>query len=350
MTRPLPFDPATMLAPMEGLSHATFRGFVAELGGVGAVCTEFVRITNSRLSARQLRQIVTRQAGTALSVQVMGRDVERMAEAARLMSRAGADIVDINLGCPTPRAVRGGVGAAMLRDLGLLERVLAAMRAEVSGCLSAKIRAGFSDTSGALEIARRVENAGTDFLVVHPRRRSDVFRGVADWRIIREIKQHLSIPVVGNGDCWYAADIARMREETGCDAVMIGRPALRNPWIFRQAEQLRLGQTPVHPDGDAVADRFERMTALFRDYYEGRERPLLGKLKEILHFAARALPDPGAFLAQGLRLHSIAELKALFDREVRPLSADSLDLSAKGSGGEQSGSASPGARSSTYPK
>ncbi len=112
---------------------------------------------------------------------------------------------------------------------------------------SAKLRAGFEQSGDALDNARWSRRSGADFIAVHPRRRVDYFEGIADWRIIGLLRKELSIPVIGNGDVWYAADALRMLEETGCDGVMIGRPALRNPWIFRQIAELMAGRTPFAP-------------------------------------------------------------------------------------------------------
>src|SRR5690606_26877970 len=136
------------------------------------------------------------------------------------------------------------------------------MRARTPGCLSAKIRAGFDDSAGAVAIARVIEDAGADFIVVHPRRRADFYQGVADWRIIGAIKERLRIPVIGNGDVWYAADALRMRAETGCDGVMIGRGALRNPWIFEQIDALSGGRPPPRPSGDDVLGHFDALAEM----------------------------------------------------------------------------------------
>ena len=164
-----------MLAPMEGVTHPEFRALAVEQGGVGIVCTEFVRVSRAALVPARLRQEVAKVEGVPLSVQVMGNDADKMAEAARLIEEAGADVVDINLGCPMPRVVRKGVGAAMLKDPKLLYEVVSEMRQSVRGHLSAKIRAGFDDAEHVVNIAEVVQRAGIDFLVVHPRRRCDFY-------------------------------------------------------------------------------------------------------------------------------------------------------------------------------
>ncbi|MCA9535613.1 MAG: tRNA-dihydrouridine synthase family protein, partial [Myxococcales bacterium] len=293
---------ATMLAPMEGAGHPPFRAMVAERGGVGILCTEFVRVHGSDAPRSLLERAIVKVPGVPLSVQVMGNDAELMADAAGIVAHAGADVVDINLGCPMPRVVRKGVGAAMLKDPVLLARVLGAMRAAVPGVLSAKIRAGFDPdcdaSQQAVTIARVVEDAGVDFIAVHPRRRADFYTGVADWRIVGELRQALSIPVIGNGDIWYASDFARMRAETGCDGVMVGRPALRNPWIFGQAAALAEGRQPFAPAGSDVVAYLEEAAARIDAAYPGRA---IGRLKEIARYIGRAVPDDFAFQREALR-------------------------------------------------
>jgi nifR3 family TIM-barrel protein len=334
-----PFAHPTMLAPMEGVTHPMFRALTAERGGVGVVCTEFVRISRAPLSVAALRREVVKAPGVPLSVQVMGKDAEKMAEAAGVVAESGADVVDVNLGCPMPRVVKKGVGAAMLRDPELLYDVLSKMRARVPGMLSAKIRAGFDDKRSVVAIARVVEKAGADFIVVHPRRRADFYRGVADWRIVRVLKEALRIPVVGNGDVWYAADVLRMQRETGCDAVMLGRPALRNPWIFQQAYDLRRGVTPHDPSGEELVAHLARV----RGRYETTYRKSVGKMKELVRYVGRAIRDERAFMTEALRASTTDEILTIADRHLGHLPAKALDLDAHGKLRlERSGSARAG--------
>jgi tRNA-dihydrouridine synthase len=206
---------------------------------------------------------VVRAPGAALSVQLMGADPDALAEATRRLVEAGADVIDLNAGCPSRRAVKSGVGAALLRDPAQLGRVAAAMRRATSGLLSAKMRAGFEDAGEALLLGRALADAGVDFVTVHPRRRVDGFVCAADWGIIAELAAALPVPVVGNGDLWYASDAARMRQQTGCAAVMVGRPALRNPWIFRQIAELSAGSPPFRPSGADLVGHLRALHALF---------------------------------------------------------------------------------------
>lgn len=322
-----------MLAPMEGVTHPELRHLVASYGGVGVVCTEFVRITKSPPSARHLRRQVVKTPHAALSVQVMGRELEHMALATELVVSAGADVIDLNLGCPAPNAVRKGVGSAMLEDLDLLGRVVTEMRQRTAGPLSAKMRAGFADDGRAVEIAQLLESAGVDFLTVHPRRQVDLFRGRPRLEIIAAIKRAVRIPVVGNGDCWHAADAVAMMEWTGCDAVMIGRPALRNPWIFAQLAQLSSGGVAFEPDGEALLDHFEHYVASVR---VREEHALLGLLKEQLRYTTKHLEGGATLLSRLRRSERLGDLWQILKHEVAGLTARDLDLGVEPRRGDRS--------------
>ena len=292
---------ATMLAPMEGVTNPAMRYSISRLGGLDVACTEFIRISNSPMSAKALRREVIPPPQGKLSVQVMGNWAPGMAEAASVIAEAGADIVDVNLGCPPRRALKGNVGAAMLRDPILLYDVLSAMRTEVPGIFSAKIRAGFDDARNVVHIAQTVERAGADFIVVHPRSRRDHYKGVADWRIVRLLKQELSIPVVGNGDCLFAEDALELMESTGCDGVMIGRPALRNPWIFKQISDLREGRPLSRPSGAEVYAWVESLIEVYQTHMDLALPRLVGRLKELTKYLCRLVGDDRDLVKRCLR-------------------------------------------------
>lgn len=326
----------TFLAPMEGITDPAFRELIARRPGVGVVCTEFVRIAATGLGAKHLQQQVVRAPGAALSVQVMGNHLEHMAEATEIVARAGADLVDLNVGCPAPRVVRKGVGSAMLRDPELLRQVVSAMRSRTRGWLSAKMRAGFDDAAGAVASARLIEAAGADLIAVHPRRQVDFFHGVSDWRIIAEIKRSVAIPVIGNGDVWYAADALRMRAETGCDGVMIGRGALRNPWIFEQLDALLRGLPVPRPSGDDVLAHFDALAEMFERNSPGRT---VGMLKEQLRYLCRCVPDAAELTRNAARCGTLAEMRAVLGARFAGEGPEALDLGAEGGQLERSGSA-----------
>jgi tRNA-dihydrouridine synthase len=272
-----------------------------------------------------MRRQVVKTPHAALSVQVMGRELEHMALATELVTAAGADVIDLNLGCPAPNAVRKGVGSAMLADLDLLYRVVCQMRARTDAPLSAKMRAGVSDDRRAVEIAQLLEAAGADFITVHPRRQVDLFDGHPKRDIIAAIKRAVSVPVVGNGDLWHARDALDMMQATGCDAVMIGRPALKNPWIFAQLAQLLEGQPPFEPDGNALLDHFDRYVSTVR---VRQEAAMLGLLKEQLRYSTRSMAGGKELLRRLYSTRSLGDLWSLLNREVSGLSAAALGLGA----------------------
>jgi tRNA-dihydrouridine synthase B len=313
---------------MEGVTNAAVREVLAGYGPVGLVCTEFVRVAGEKISRPYLERQVQKLAQVPLSVQVMGNDPELLGEAGAVVAEAGADVVDLNLGCPTSNAAKKGVGAALLKQPELLQRLLSTMRRWVPGRLSAKLRAGFDTTDEALRNAHLVEDNGLDFLAIHPRRGVDSYRGTADWRIVERIKRELRIPVVGNGDVWYAESALRLFELTKCDAVMIGRPALRNPWIFRQLSELLAGRTPFRPSGRDLALHFQHLAATLSRTSEDAERSPLGPLKEQLKYVYAAIPDalfPKRELLQQATLPLFLELAT---EAFEKLPAERLDLGA----------------------
>jgi nifR3 family TIM-barrel protein len=311
---------------MEGVTNAAVREVLASYGPVGLVCTEFVRIAGEQISVPYLRRQVEKLPGVPLSVQVMGNDPELMAEAGEVVARAGADVVDLNLGCPTHTAARKGVGAALLKQPEKLSLLLKTMRRSVPGLLSAKLRAGFDTSDDALSNARLVEDSGLDFIAVHPRRRIDHYAGVADWRIIALIRRELRIPVIGNGDVWYAESALRMFEETGCDAVMLGRPALRNPWIFRQLSELLAGREPFRPSGADIADHLKRIAAALGTRQKDASHTPLGPLKEQLAYLCRGIPNSLAMTRGLLRQTSLSLFMEAAEAALTPLPPDALDL------------------------
>jgi len=311
---------------MEGVTNAAVREVLASYGPIGLVCTEFVRISGEKISPAYLKRQVERLPHVPLSVQVMGNDPELMAQAGAVVAAAGADVVDLNLGCPTATAARKGVGAALLKQPELLARLLSTMRRAVPGLLSAKLRAGFDSSADALRNARLVEEAGLDFLAIHPRRRVDHYRGMADWRIVALLRRELQIPVIGNGDIWYAQSALRMFEETGCDAVMLGRPALRNPWIFRQLADLGAGREPFRPGGADVASHLRRLASSLSTRDREPTFSPLGPLKEQVRYLCGAVVDGGDLQRRLLRLQSVESFLQAAEEAFSALNEDQLDL------------------------
>jgi nifR3 family TIM-barrel protein len=270
--------PAHILAPMAGITDTVFRRFIKRLGGCGLIMTEFVSSEGMiRQNFRAQRYLYYTGEERPISAQIFGADPAHLAEAARQIEDLGFDLVDLNLGCPAKKVVKCG-GSGLLRDLPLLERILRAIRAAVKIPFTLKFRSGWSDEEiVALPVARLAEDCGAEALAIHPRTRVQGYSGRARWEIIQQVKQAVRIPVIGNGDVFKPQDALALHEQTGCDAVMIGRAAASNPWIFRQLAEFFATGTYHAP---ADADRYE----LIRTYYSmlvAEEIPgALGKMKQ----------------------------------------------------------------------
>lgn len=233
---PLLIQPNLILAPMAGVTTAHFRSVIQAFGGCGLTWSEL--ISSEGLSRRQPRtrsMLANLSTGRPFGVQIYGRRPEAMAEAAILAVEAGASLVDINAGCPARKVVRSMGGAYLLKDLPLLEKIMLAVRRAVQVPVTLKFRSGFDEDSvNYLETGKLALDCGLDAVTLHPRTRHMMFGGTADWEQIRRLKEILPIPVIGNGDVYTPEDAARLFASTGCDAVMIGRGIMKNPWLIRQ--------------------------------------------------------------------------------------------------------------------
>ncbi len=239
----------TISAPLAGISNLPFRVLMKE-AGCALVCSEMISANGLVYQSRKTVQLMdSAREEKPLSVQIFGTDPSIMADAAVMVQDSGADILDINFGCSVRKVVKTGAGVALMRNPEQAEAILTAVRKAVRIPLTLKIRSGW-DASGnqAIAISRIAEACGADAVTVHPRTASQGFSGTADRSVIARIKKAVSIPVIGNGDIAVPEDALRMLDETGCDAVMVGRAAVGNPWIFSGILSLLRGQPTVSVD------------------------------------------------------------------------------------------------------
>lgn len=237
------------LAPMAGVTDLTFR-LICKSFGCGLIYTEMISAKGLFYKSENTKALMAIDSRERpVSIQIFGSDPKIMAYAAGKAEENGADLIDINMGCPTPKIVNNGDGSALMRNPKLAGEIINAVVKQVDIPVTVKIRKGWDDNSAnAVQIAGIAEQEGASAVAVHGRTREQFYSGKADWNIIRDVKRALSIPVIGNGDIYCPQDAKGMMEQTGCDAVLIGRGAQGNPWIFKRTiEYMKTGIIPDEP-------------------------------------------------------------------------------------------------------
>jgi nifR3 family TIM-barrel protein len=245
--------PAFALAPMAGMTDTAFRRLVKREGGCGLVVTEMVSAEGLvRGIDRTLEYAEYTEEERPVSIQIFGGDPEKMAAAAEIVEGMGADIVDVNMGCPVPKIAKHNAGCSLMREPEHAASVVRAMAKAVRIPVTVKMRAGWdADELNAPELAKRIEDAGASAVAVHGRTAAQSYAGVSDWDFIARVARGVSIPVFGSGDCIDPGQMVDRLRGGGVSGVLVGRGALRNPWIFRQAADLAVGRTPrVVTDAD----------------------------------------------------------------------------------------------------
>jgi tRNA-dihydrouridine synthase B len=300
--------PATVLAPMAGVTDTVFRRFIRNLTGCGLIMTEFTSADGvlRHKDKKAKRYLHFYEDEHPISAQLFGSNPLVMAEAARMVEGLGFDLVDLNLGCPAKKVVKCNGGSGLLRDLPAIGKIFEAVRAAVKIPFTVKFRAGWSDQEiVCVELAKLAESCGLCGVALHARTREQGYSGNARWEWITAVKQAVKIPVIGNGDIRTPQDACVMIAQTGCDAVMIGRTAASNPWIFRQIEQYN---ATGRYDEPGEADRYHMIRTYFSMLIEEQFPDAPGKMKQFASWFTHGVPG-GAGLRKAI-------YEAREDREI----------------------------------
>lgn len=315
---PIRIAPATVLAPMAGVTDTVFRRLIRDQGGCGLLMTEFtsshgvVSTKTARRVTRNFRYLYFEPEEHPIACQLFGSDPEVMAEAARVCEDRGFDIVDINFGCPVNKVVKCNGGSGLLRDLPLVDRILQKVRGAITIPLTCKFRSGWNDAEFvAVKMARLAEDNGLAAVALHPRTREQGYSGKADWMRIAEVKAAVKIPVIGNGDILTPEDAVRMVKETACDAIMVGRAASYNPWIFKQISNY-LESGTYHEPTD-----FERYSIMKTYYLMLREHgapDAVGKMKQFATYFTHGVRNGSKLRTEVYRATEVPQILSIVDR------------------------------------
>lgn len=305
-------DNPTVLAPLAGITNLSFRLMIKQ-AGCGLVVSEMVSANGLVYKSQKTKSMLATSASEKpVSIQIFGTKPDIMAEAAQMVEASGADIIDINFGCSVKKILKNNSGAALMQDLDLAKEIIKRVRDVIRVPLTIKMRSGW-DPSGnqALALCKIAESCGVDAVAIHPRTATQGFRGFADWSVIKKIQREIRIPVIGNGDIVSPEDAVRMLEETGCDAVMVGRASISNPLIFNQIHSLLAA-------GNYISATFSQRFDMMR-YYLSVSIEQLGEhhachmMRSRLGWFSKGLPGAAGFRQSITRIRTRGEAEQLID-------------------------------------
>jgi nifR3 family TIM-barrel protein len=306
--RDIAIDPPLILSPMAGVTDYTFRRLIKRRGGVGLVVSEFISVEGlTRHNPKAKRQMRFDEEERPFAVQIFGGQAPRMALGAEMAQEVGADILDVNCGCPAPKVVKNGGGSGLLRDLPRLEEILKEIKRTITIPLTLKLRTGFSDASiNVVDVAKMAEQCGVEHIQVHGRTREQGYKGLANWDLIKQVKESVRIPVSGNGDITTIEYGLKRWREAGTDGILIGRGAIQNPWIFSQFEDVLAGREPYQPDLKEKKAVLLEFFSMCRE--EMPELPALGKMKQLAGQFTKGLVGGAQFRQTLYHSHSADEI------------------------------------------
>ncbi len=306
--RNIEINPPLVLSPMAGVTDVPFRALLKRRGGIGLTVSEFISVEGlTRNNPKARRQMRFFDYERPFAVQIFGGQFERMRMAAEMAEEIGADILDVNCGCPAPKVVKHGGGSGLLRDLPRLETILTEIKKAITIPLTIKIRAGFTDsTINAVETAKLAEGCGVEHIALHGRTKEQGYKGLANWDLVRQIKEAVRVPVSGSGDVVTPEQAFARWRETNCDGILIGRGAMANPWIFRQIEDRIAGREPFEP---TLADK----RAVLLEYFDLLRADMpeivaIGRMKQLAGQFTKGLPGGSRFRQVIYHAHAISEV------------------------------------------
>lgn len=319
--RPLPTPvapglPVTSLAPMQDVTNLPFMRVIAHYGAPDYFFTEFFRVhATSRLEKHILASITENRTGRPVFAQIIGENVDDLRRASRELAQYPVAGIDLNMGCPAPKIYKKNVGGGLLREVGKVDEILGALRDSIPGLFTVKMRIGFETTENFDGILDLVNRHGVDLLSVHGRTVKEGYRSDVHYDFIQRAVERVHCPVQANGNITSAIRAREVARETGCFGLMIGRSAIRNPWIFRQIREELAGAEVFRPtlrDAREYVERLYRATRL----ETVPERAHVSKMKKYLNFLGQSVDAEGAFLYEMRRTQTEAELFTVCDRHL----------------------------------
>lgn len=306
--RNIEIDPPLILSPMAGVTDISFRRLLKQRSGIGLTVSEFISVEGlTRNNPKSKRQMRFYENERPFAVQIFGGQPERMRMAAEMAEEVGADILDVNCGCPAPKVVKHGGGSGLLKDYPRLETILKEIKQAITIPMTVKIRAGYYDhTINAVDTAKLAEDCGAEHIALHGRTKEQGYRGLANWELVKQIKEVVKVPVSGSGDITTIQQAFDRFRETGCDGVLIGRGAMANPWIFRQIEDAIHGREPFQPT-------LEDKRSVLLEYFDMLREDMpqlaaIGRMKQLAGQFTRGLQGGALFRTALYHSHSVEEI------------------------------------------